>query len=314
MSKIRIGVIPIVRGEYDAGTSYSLLNRVTSNGVMYESLVDGNVGNPLTDTSKWVRVSDNTSRVSFERVKLFDGDDTALLHYQNEINLNTEGSAGFSSFSAALAAVRTGLASLQGDKNILHAGFAFRFYNTTTQRMERWQLKVNGWSNNQSDWSRVATVDDIPAGGSGGTAVTIVDNLTSTSATSALSAKQGKALNDAKQDKLTAGAGVRISNNVISARPINAVYSMQNPTLSTMVADIMVLIQHSDVGTITVGAFASYSDGLAHEYMMQFTAGTATSLVLPASVKWAWEDVPAFTQGKTYQISIMNNLAMYAEF
>ena len=138
----------------------------------------------------------NTSRVSFERVKLFDGDDTALLHYQNEINLNTEGSAGFSSFNAALAAVKTGLASLQGDKNILHAGFAFRFYNTTTQRMERWQLKVNGWSNNQSDWSRVATVDDIPAGGSGGTAVTIVDNLSEGGSDAALSAEQGKNLNE----------------------------------------------------------------------------------------------------------------------
>ena len=48
--------------------------------------------------------------------------------------------------------------------------------------------------------------------------VNVIDSLDSTSATDALSANMGKALADGKQDKLTAGTGISISEqNVISA-------------------------------------------------------------------------------------------------
>ena len=40
--------------EYDAGTTYYIGSICSSSGVLYISLVDSNLGNALTDTTKWV--------------------------------------------------------------------------------------------------------------------------------------------------------------------------------------------------------------------------------------------------------------------
>lgn len=59
--------------------------------------------------------------------------------------------------------------------------------------------------------------DGLTADSNGNVTVNIVDALDSESTIDALSANMGKALNDAKQDKLTAGDNITISDNVISA-------------------------------------------------------------------------------------------------
>lgn len=48
------------------------------------------------------------------------------------------------------------------------------------------------------------------------------------------------------------------------------------------------------------------------EYVLEVTM--TGSLTLPSSIVWANEDVPTFEAGKTYVISIVNNLAVYAVF
>lgn len=53
--------------------------------------------------------------------------------------------------------------------------------------------------------------------------------------------------------------------------------------------------------------------GVVNEYMFQFISGeTATTLVLPAEIKWAF--APSVLSNKTYQVSIINNLAVIGEF
>ena len=51
------------------------------------------------------------------------------------------------------------------------------------------------------------------------------------------------------------------------------------------------------------------------EYCFQFTspAGTATTLTLPNTVKWVSGVIPVVTAGKTYQVSIVNNIAVSGE-
>lgn len=50
-----------------------------------------------------------------------------------------------------------------------------------------------------------------------------------------------------------------------------------------------------------------------NEYMFQFTSGeTATTLVLPAEIKWL--SAPSIQANKVYQVSIINNLAVIGEF
>lgn len=51
------------------------------------------------------------------------------------------------------------------------------------------------------------------------------------------------------------------------------------------------------------------------EYMISFTAGSpAPTISWPAGIKWAGESAPEIKAGKSYQISILDNLAIAAEF
>lgn len=62
--------------------------------------------------------------------------------------------------------------------------------------------------------------------------------------------------------------------------------------------------------TLTLGA---ETPGIVNEYLIQFTSGsTPTVLTLPEDIKWSSKlEIQA---NKIYQISIVNNLATYAEF
>ena len=52
------------------------------------------------------------------------------------------------------------------------------------------------------------------------------------------------------------------------------------------------------------------SNSTLDEYLFTFTSGsTPTTLTLPASIKWIQD--PEFEENKTYQVSIVNNLAGY---
>lgn len=53
------------------------------------------------------------------------------------------------------------------------------------------------------------------------------------------------------------------------------------------------------------------NSGEVNEYMLQFTCGnTPATITLPSGVRWTEE--PEFEANKTYQVSILNNLAVYA--
>jgi hypothetical protein len=60
--------------------------------------------------------------------------------------------------------------------------------------------------------------------------------------------------------------------------------------------------------------FATGAEGSVNEYMIQFTspAGAGATLALPNSVKWVNDEPLEPEAGMTYQVSIVNNLAVYA--
>lgn len=61
--------------------------------------------------------------------------------------------------------------------------------------------------------------------------------------------------------------------------------------------------------------FASDINEVYNEYMFEFVSGsTPTTLLLPDSIKWAGGTEPIIEANKTYQISIVNNLALIASF
>lgn len=60
-------------------------------------------------------------------------------------------------------------------------------------------------------------------------------------------------------------------------------------------------------------AFQDGEAGRVNEYMMQFTVSSEDfDLILPSQVRWAEE--PTWEMGRTYQVSIEDNLALYAEW
>lgn len=55
--------------------------------------------------------------------------------------------------------------------------------------------------------------------------------------------------------------------------------------------------------------------GIVNEYMFEFVSGSiATTLSVPYAVKWSGGSAPTIEANKTYQVSIVNNLAVYASF
>lgn len=57
--------------------------------------------------------------------------------------------------------------------------------------------------------------------------------------------------------------------------------------------------------------FVDGTEGEVNEYMMEFTVGgSGFALSLPSNVRWTEE--PVWETGNTYQVSILNGLAIYA--
>lgn len=59
--------------------------------------------------------------------------------------------------------------------------------------------------------------------------------------------------------------------------------------------------------------FTGGSEDMVNEYMLEFTvSGESFKLSLPSDVRWAQD--PEWEDGSTYQVSIVNNLALYASW
>ena len=81
-------------------------------------------------------------------------------------------------------------------------------------------------------------------------------------------------------------------------------------TQSMVTIDPDVLNVWGQVSNLAVG-FNSGPEGRVSEYMMEFTvSGDNFTLTLPSGVRWMEE--PDFEAGSTYQVSVLNNLAIYA--
>ena len=69
-----------------------------------------------------------------------------------------------------------------------------------------------------------------------------------------------------------------------------------------------------EVASLTI-TLAAEESGIENEYKFEFVSGsTPTTLSLPDSIKWSGGSAPTIEANKTYQVSIVNNLAVYAAF
>ena len=89
--------------------------------------------------------------------------------------------------------------------------------------------------------------------------VTVIDDLAATEATAALSANQGRVLNIIKQDLLTAGTGIDITNNVISSTGAATNEATRNDIL--LAGGFILLVEGTVTGTRTqyTGSIAGFT-------------------------------------------------------
>ena len=65
------------------------------------------------------------------------------------------------------------------------------------------------------------------------------------------------------------------------------------------------------IKSLTINSFQGAQEGHVNEYMLEFTvSGDDFTLTLPEGVRWVEE--PTWENGYTYQVSIVNNLAVFA--
>lgn len=111
------------------------------------------------------------------------------------------------------------------------------------------------------------------------------------------------------------------SYNDLSDKPtISVAYPMESHTEATLEITPNVLHVWGEMAALTVTLGAEV-EGVVNEYVFQFSSGaTATTLTLPSTLTWAkdLEDVvdgvfvPAAST--TYQVSIVNGLAIYTKW
>lgn len=87
--------------------------------------------------------------------------------------------------------------------------------------------------------------------------------------------------------------------------------SVVNQTSISLAIDPNVLnVWSSAISSLTV-TFNAGNSGRPNEYMLEFSvSGNSFTLTLPNNVRWATE--PEWQDGYTYQVSVLDNLAIYA--
>lgn len=129
-----------------------------------------------------------------------------------------------------------------------------------------------------------------------------------------------------KQDKLVSGTNIKTINgesilgsgNIViqggGSSSSSAAYSLVNHGTSDTTFTLTPNTFHVwDEVTALDLSFGEETEGVANEYLFQFTSGaTATSLSLPDGIKWANE--PTIAENMIFQISVLKGLASVLSF
>ncbi len=94
----------------------------------------------------------------------------------------------------------------------------------------------------------------------------------------------------------------------------NVAYPLENHTEATLEITPNVMHVWDEVAALTL-TLGAEEEGRASEYIFQFTSGaTPTTLSLPSTLTWANGEALTPEANKTYQVSIVNGLAVYTAF
>lgn len=115
---------------------------------------------------------------------------------------------------------------------------------------------------------------------------------------------------------------VKVDN--VSKSPLSGVVDLGyiHKQLSTSTSSSMTLSPNiyyrntnTSLATLTLTLGSVSNSNIINEYFVEFTTrSSGTTVSLPSTVKWVNGETPTFENGKTYQISIVNNLGVCTKF
>lgn len=105
------------------------------------------------------------------------------------------------------------------------------------------------------------------------------------------------------------------SNGVVDLGYVNKQLSTSTSSSMTLSPNIYYRNTNTSLSTLTITLGSVSNSNILNEYFIEFTTGSSgTTISLPSSIKWVNGVTPTFENGKTYQISIVNNLGTCVKF
>lgn len=116
-------------------------------------------------------------------------------------------------------------------------------------------------------------------------------------------------VNDIQCDNLNATYGITLNHSSV----VTEYSDINTNSVMTLRSDTYYKI--GTLSSLTVKFSHAYGSGYLANYMFEFTASSSgCSLTMPSGVKWKDGVAPTIQAGKTYQVSVVNNLAVAAMF
>lgn len=165
---------------------------------------------------------------------------------------------------------------------------------------------IDGKQDTLVSGSHIKTLNNESLLGSGNISITPVTNHVYVEDDQQM-AEAVELLLSTKQDTLTAGRGIVINDDAVSA--VTDVVE-QNAMSASILPDVLNKWT-SPVNSLSITLLNGVS-GKAWEYMLEFTVGSSEFTFTCNNIRWVDDNEPDWTNGYTYQVSILNGLAVSA--
>lgn len=105
------------------------------------------------------------------------------------------------------------------------------------------------------------------------------------------------------------------SNGIIDLGYVNKKLTTSTSSSMTLSPNVYYRNTSTSLSSLTITLGSVSNSNIINEYFVEFTtSSTGTTVSLPSTVTWANGETPTFENGKTYQISIVNNLGVCTKF
>lgn len=105
------------------------------------------------------------------------------------------------------------------------------------------------------------------------------------------------------------------SSGVVDLGYVNKQLSTSTSSSMSLSPNVYYRNTSTSLSTLTITLGSVSNSNIINEYFVEFTTrSSGTTVSLPSTVKWANGETPTFENGKTYQISIVNNLGVCTKF